>query len=264
MTWTIRPRSSFGELAAIRAGAGAPALLLHGVGLRAEAWNPQIDALARHYAVIAPDTSGHGESAPLERAPVGGAPTLATYVDGVAAAIDRPMLVVGHSMGALMALDLAVRFPEKVRAVAALNGIYRRTREAAAAVRDRAQALDGASVADPTPTLRRWFGDAPSAAASACRDWLTNVDPQGYKQAYSAFADADAPADAALVGLRIPALFLTGEAEPNSTPAMSRAMAALAPKGWSVIVPEAAHMTPMTHADAVNAALLALFEEADA
>ena len=57
MMWTIRQRSDFGALRAIRRGAGPQALLLHGVGLRAEAWNAQIDALARHFAVIAPEAT---------------------------------------------------------------------------------------------------------------------------------------------------------------------------------------------------------------
>ncbi|MFD2856780.1 alpha/beta fold hydrolase [Seohaeicola zhoushanensis] len=56
----------------------------------------------------------------------------------------------------------------------------------------------------------------------------------------------------------MPALFMTGEAEPNSTPAMSRAMAELAPQGQALVVPGAAHMLPMTHPDVVNAALLDL------
>jgi pimeloyl-ACP methyl ester carboxylesterase len=49
---------------------------------------------------------------------------------------------------------------------------------------------------------------------------------------------------------------MTGALEPNSTPAMSEAMAALTPKGRAIIVPDAAHMMPMTHPEVVNAALL--------
>ena len=39
----------------IEAGAGAPVLLIHGVGMRAEAWGPQIDALSLDHRVIAVD-----------------------------------------------------------------------------------------------------------------------------------------------------------------------------------------------------------------
>ena len=256
MIWTIRPRSDFGNLAAIQAGEGPLVILLHGVGLQAEAWNAQIDSLASHFAVVAPDMAGHGDSAPLH-----GSTTLTAHSDLVASAIEQPALVVGHSMGAMIALDLAVRFPDKVRGVAALNAIYRRSPEAAAAVRERADGLDGESRPDPTGTLARWFGDEASPEAEACRAWLTAVDPQAYREAYAVFAREDGPGDADLAALACPALFCTGAAEPNSTPAMSRAMAELAPRGKAVVVPGAAHMMPMTHATEVNDILLNFFAE---
>ena len=256
MTWTSRPRSPFGALAAVRAGRGSPLVLLHGVGLRAEAWNAQIDALAEHVAVIAPDMPGHGQSAPLEVPP-----SLAAYSDRVAEALDEAAFVVGHSMGAMIALDLAIRYPERVRALAALNAIYRRTPQAAQAVRQRAASLDDESPADPSAQLARWFGEALSPEAEACRDWLLEVSPAGYRTAYGVFATEDGPSDADLAALPCPALFMTGAAEPNSTPAMSEAMASAAPQGRALIVEGAAHMMPMTHPAAVNAALLALFSE---
>lgn len=256
MTWTTRPRSEYGDLAAIRVGGGEAVLLLHGVGLRAEAWNAQIDALAEKFDVIAPDMPGHGESTPLEKATA-----LADYSDRVAVAIDRPVWVAGHSMGALIALDLAVRYPDRVRGVAALNAIFRRSDKAAAAVRARAGSLDGVSPVDPSEPLSRWFGDVASPEAAACRTWLGSVDPAGYRTAYTVFAHDAGPSDAELLSLKRPSLFMTGAAEPNSTPAMSEAMARLAPQGRALVVEGAAHMMPMTHPGRVTEALSALFEE---
>ncbi|MEL6980157.1 MAG: alpha/beta hydrolase [Pseudomonadota bacterium] len=238
--------------------------MLHGVGLRAEAWNAQIDALSARFAVIAPDMPGHGESPIWASA---GGRALSNYVDVIADGLETPVWLAGHSMGALIALSLSIRHPRLVRGVAALNAIHRRPSEAAAAVRARAAALDGVSPADPTATLARWFGgSAPEAAleAEACRAWLRAADPAGYKAAYSVFAREDGPAEADLRRLAAPALFLTGDAEPNATPAMARAMAALAPKGAAHIVEGAAHMAPMTHAAEVSHALITFFEEADA
>ncbi len=254
MTWTTRPRSEFGKLAAIRRGAGASLLLLHGVGLRAEAWNAQIDVLARQFLVIAPDMPGHGESAALDDPS-----TLAAYTDCVAMALSGPALVAGHSMGAMIALDLAIRYPQRICGVAAVNAIYRRTSKAAHAVRERAAGLNDHSVADPSGTLHRWFGDAPSPEADACRTWLNSVSPESYKAAYRVFAEEDGPADADLRRLACPALFLTGANEPNSTPEMSKAMAARAPQGEASIIAGAAHMMPMTHPAEVNAALIGFF-----
>ncbi|MFK7869536.1 MAG: alpha/beta fold hydrolase [Roseobacter sp.] len=256
MTWTTRPRSEANGLAVIKAGAGPTVLLLHGVGLCADAWHRQIDALAPHFQVIAPDMPGHGHSRP-SASPWG----ISDYGDHVMGCTDRPVMIVGHSMGALIALDLAIRYRDRVRGVAAFNAIWRRSTEAAAAVRARADQLDGCTAPDPSGPIARWFGDAPSPQRSACAQWLRDVNPSDYKMAYTAFATSDGPPDAALRQIACPALFMTGALEPNSTPKMSHAMAALAPQGHALIVDEAAHMMPMTHADAVNSALLTFARE---
>ena len=251
MTWTIRPRSDRAGLAAIEAGEGAKIVLVHGVGLRSEAWNRQIDALAARYRVTALDMPGHGDSAVRD-----GMTGVSDYADAVLAALGGPTMVVGHSMGAMIALDLAVRRPDLITAVVALNAVFERSPEAARAVQARAAELDGVTVADPTGALTRWFGTDDTPERAACHDWLCSVTPAGYKAAYTAFAHNSGPRRADLARLSCPALFMTGAREPNSTPAMSKTMAALVPKGRAIIVPDAAHMMPMTHADMVNAALL--------
>ncbi len=256
MNWDARDRVPFGQLSAIKAGAGDTVLFLHGVGLRAEAWAAQIDHFAPEYSVIVPDMPGHGESECL-----GVGAKLTDFTDRIAGAMSAPAMVVGHSMGAMIAMDLAIRYPGKVRGVAALNAIYRRDAAAKAAVTSRVATLDGNANSDPEPTLCRWFGERESPERRACRKWLGSVSPHGYRAAYSVFATEDGPSETALSVLSCPALFMTGDAEPNSTPAMSRAMAKLVPDGRAHIVEGAAHMMPMTHADAVNSALLSFFED---
>ncbi|MEM6388293.1 MAG: alpha/beta hydrolase [Pseudomonadota bacterium] len=256
MTWTIQPRSERAGLATLEAGPeGAPLVLaLHGVGLRAEAWGAQIAGLAGRTRIVAPDMPGHGESAVAP-----GCTTIADYTDraeAVLMALGAPALVMGHSMGAMIALELAARQPERVRGVVALNAVFERDAAATAAVMARADALGGVARSDPTPTLTRWFGEAGSSERDACAAWLSGVDPAGYRAAYRAFASSRIPDRAGLSRLACPAMFMTGADEPNSTPAMSQAMAALAPLGRAEIVKGAAHMLPMTHPEPVNAALL--------
>ncbi|WP_420569625.1 alpha/beta fold hydrolase [Thalassovita sp.] len=255
MTWTTRPRSKFGPLAAITAGQGPCVMLLHGVGLRAEAWAPQIDTLASAgFSVIAPDMLGHGGSAAAGS-------SLAEFVVPLSALLNQPTVVIGHSMGAMLALELAAAHPEHIKGVAALNAIFRRSDTAKHAVQARAAALDGNGIPDPEDTLTRWFGAKPSPARHACHEWLTNVDPQGYRAAYGVFAQADGPSDASLAQISCPALFLTGADEPNSTPQMSRNMAERVKNGRAVVIEGAAHMVPMTHSDTVNAQLVRFAKE---
>ncbi|WP_422037576.1 alpha/beta fold hydrolase [Roseibium sp.] len=251
MTWTTRPRSDVNGLAVSSSGTGPRMVLIHGVGLRAEAWNGQSAALSARFEVLVPDLPGHGDSAATPASS-----GLQGFGDRIARLLDRPSVVVGHSMGAMIALDLACRYPDQVKGVAALNAIFRRSPAARSAVRERAATLCGTSAADPSSTLARWFGERLSPERTACHHWLSNMDPDGYKAAYTVFASEDGPADETLRKLSCPALFMTGGREPNSTPAMSRAMAALAPEGRAEIVADAAHMMPMTHPEEVNRALL--------
>lgn len=256
MMWTTRPRSDLGGLAAMTHGEGPNVLLLHGVGLRAEAWCAQLELKAR---ITAPDMPGHGESPWL-----GGDHSMETFVQAALAAlhsIKGDVVVVGHSMGAMLAIELANRAASSVSAVVALNAVFERGPEAKEKVQARAAALDGNTVPDQTPTLERWFGREGSTARDACESWLYSVHPPAYKSAYTAFANSGVPNRHSLDRLQCPALFMTGSQEPNSTPAMSHAMADLAPDGRAIIVNGAAHMMPMTHPVEVNTALNTLIAE---
>lgn len=188
MIWTTRQRSEGPEgLHFFEAGDGPVLVLIHGVGLQAEAWSAMLPSLAGQFRVICVDMPGHGAS------PLQAAATLADYTARLAGFIGQftaPVLLAGHSMGALIAVQVAAQHPGLVHAVAALNGVYRRTPEAAAAVQARATARSQTGTTDPTQTLQRWFGVHPQGpdqeAAEACRLWLTGCDPDGYAAAYLA------------------------------------------------------------------------------
>lgn len=256
MMWTTQPRSDFATLQAIRKGTGPEVLLIHGVGLRAEAWAAQIAALEHEFLISAPDMPGHGNS-PHPKPPI----SLVSFIDPIAEAIEKPVVIIGHSMGALIALYLAARFPNLVRGVAALSAVFRRSPEASRAVKMRAAALEDMPQIDPDETLRRWFGEAENPESAACRHWLTTNSKEGYQQAYHVFAHEDGPSEETLSEIRCPALFVTGEDEPNATPAMSHAMADLTEFGEAVIIRNAKHMMPMTHPEAVNAVLQGFVQE---
>lgn len=266
MIWTTRPRSEGpGGLAYCVEGAGPALVLLHGVGLRAEAWNAVSQHLADRFRVYAVDLPGHGASEHTAGLQLEG---YSTRVRDFVQSLGCPAYIAGHSMGAMIALDAAPRMPDCIRGVAGLNAIYRRSPDAQAAVRARADLLSESSVSDPTATLARWFGTTPDTrdaeAASACRAWLTQANPEGYAAAYRVFAQHDGPIDTQLHALQMPALFQTGAKDPNSTPSMSRAMAAKAPFGIAESVDHAAHMMPMTHPDAVAQAITACFLDREA
>jgi pimeloyl-ACP methyl ester carboxylesterase len=165
----------------------------------------------------------------------------------------------------MIALDLVIRHPGRCVAVAALNAVFHRSDEARRAVRERAASLAASASEDlAAAPVARWFGPSPStqtaAAAGACRAWLAGADREGYACAYRVFAAEDGPADEALARLPIPALFVTGAMDLNSTPTMARRMASMAPRGRASIIEDAGHMAQMTHAHEINRTLAAFFQ----
>lgn len=249
------PLSDGGHAVGLEAGRGEPIVLVHGVGMRAEAWGPQIDALSTTHRVIAVNMPGHGDSSLLS--PGAG---LADYVGWLADVITRldcgPVNLAGHSMGALIAAGLAIERPDLVSRLAVLNGVHRRMPEAKTAVLARAAEI-AQGMTDNEAPLNRWFGD--SAADQAVRaqvaGWLRLVDGAGYAAAYRVFAESDAVYADRWAEITCPALVLTGAGDLNSTAAMTRNMAAAARNGIAVVIEGHRHMVNLTAPDVVTKAM---------
>ncbi|MBX9457860.1 MAG: alpha/beta hydrolase [Rhizobium sp.] len=239
-------------------------VLIHGVGMRIEAWAPQIERLAEDFRVVAVDLPGHGFSAPL-----GAEPLLQNFVEWFDHLLDELGLeavnVAGHSMGALVATGIVATAPEKVRRVALLNGVHRRSDAARAAVEARADEIMTGNFDREAP-LARWFSEAEknTEAYALVHELLGTVDADGYAAAYRAFATGDAVYSDCWPTVRCPALFLTGDGDLNSTPAMARDMAAATPQGRALVMEGHRHMVNLTAPDAVNEALHAWLNQGDA
>ena len=97
-----------------RRDGAVPALLVHGAGASSAIWMMALARIARATYAVAIDLPGHGPS------PVAGTPlTIGGYRDAAgrvaAAACLGPSVLVGHSMGALVAIEAALAWPDKVR-----------------------------------------------------------------------------------------------------------------------------------------------------
>lgn len=105
-----------------QAGSGPPLVLLHGFTDCAESYRLLLPHLAGRHLVI-PDLRGHGRSF---RGPILSIDTLAGDIEALVAALglDRPV-VVGHSMGALVAVAVALRKRVDVSALVTISGSLR-------------------------------------------------------------------------------------------------------------------------------------------
>jgi len=124
--WPNRAASRFVPAAGITwhvqvMGAGPAILLLHGTGAATHSWRDLAPVLARDFTVVAPDLPGHGftEMPPVEMLSL---PGMARGVSALMRALDvAPDLVVGHSAGAAVALQMALSHAVEPKAIVGLN-----------------------------------------------------------------------------------------------------------------------------------------------
>lgn len=102
---------------AVAMEAGPPLLLLHGVTSRWQSWLPVLPSLGLRWRLHALDLRGHGRSGHAADS----AYRIEDYADDVIAFLRRqigaPTVLVGHSLGAIIATAVAARIPELLHAV---------------------------------------------------------------------------------------------------------------------------------------------------
>lgn len=115
-------RISHGQISYIESGHGDPLILLHAVNLAASTWSQMIPILEDDFAVYAPDMIGAGESEkpPLDSYSIENhAHDLIEFMDAVH--ITAPAMIVGNSMGGLIAIAVAAAEPQRVSRLAVVG-----------------------------------------------------------------------------------------------------------------------------------------------
>ena len=105
-----------GQISYLTEGHGPPLLLLHSLGVSSESWSRVVEPLAQSWSVYALDMMGHGDSDKPPRNFL-----IEDYARNVIHFSDRlglgQILLCGNSVGALIAMEVAVTYPEKVKAL---------------------------------------------------------------------------------------------------------------------------------------------------
>jgi pimeloyl-ACP methyl ester carboxylesterase len=107
-------------------GSGEPVVLLHGAFMTiTNNWTGWIDELAKTRKVIAVEMQGHGRTADIPRDI-----SSENLADDVAALLDHLKIpradLIGYSMGGGVAMQCAIRHPDKVRKVVVISSVFRR------------------------------------------------------------------------------------------------------------------------------------------
>ncbi|MFE7974002.1 alpha/beta fold hydrolase [Streptomyces shenzhenensis] len=236
-------------------GSGPHLVLLHGVGLDRAMWDRCLPALAASCRVTVVDLRGHGDSPPA--AP---GTTLEELAADVGALLAEPAHVVGFSLGALVAQQLALVRPAMTASLTLVSSVAGRSQQERAAVALRREKADADFAGSARAAVDRWFSPQwrkqdPALAEAVLHRLLSN-DRASYLACYDVFATADATLWPALPRITAPTLAVTGADDPGSTPEMSRRLASRIPKGRATVVPGARHLLPLERPEALTEAIV--------
>jgi pimeloyl-ACP methyl ester carboxylesterase len=238
-------------------GEGPPVLAVHGSAASGRFWRTLGERLRSRYRIIAPDLPGYGASpwraddrvADLE------------VVSAFARAVGEPLHLVGHSYGGALALRAARELGARVASLTLiepaafdlLDGPARAEIEAVAA-RHLELVADGELEACATHFMGYWIGtDAWAAMPEENRARIVATMPKIAAEFRALFRNPETPR--AYRRLRTPTLLVRGTRTTLAAYAVIERLAATLPQHELVEIADAGHLAPLSHPDAVNAAI---------
>ncbi len=244
---------------------GPAVVLIHGAGMDHTVWQFQARAFAyRGYPVLSIDLPGHGRSDDPAR------PTIGAYADVVVGVLDAAgfgeALVVGHSMGSFIGLDLAFRYPERVASLV-LIGVSE-TMPVHPELLAAAEANDHLAfdlVTSWSHTRRSHIGGHPTPGLWVLGASVRLLERSRPGVLYNDLAACNAHESASLQASRVmaPTLVLMGERDLMTRPRSASALAGTFPDAMMVTIPDAGHMVMVEQPDPVIDTLLTFWSSTE-
>lgn len=234
-------------------------LLLPGITSPAATWEFVAEPLAERYHVHTLDIRGRGLS---DLAPGYSMPEYAEEVEGVIEALGlEDPIILGHSMGARIAVGFASLKPEAARPMVVVDPPltgpktepYSISEETF--VRSIEKALEGATAADMRPYFPTWSDEHLELRAK----WLPTCDIEAVAQTHRYFHSEDFfdywP------DVKVPTVFIYGAESPAVTAEGAAKVRESRPDIAQVEVPGAGHMIPFDNFDGFMEAVVPALEE---
>ena len=253
-------------LAYAEAGSGETILLLHGSASTGSLWRRTSAALHSLYRVVVPDLTGCGASPSW---PVGKPYSVADEVSGLKALLPccgEGFHVVGHSFGGLVALQLALDNPVRVRTLTLIEPVFfsalRATGDdeayrefAAISDRFRRRLGEGDRVGALSEFITFWNGEgAWEALNSVAREAMLAAADKIALDWQAAFAFAPSRTQLKVIAERV--TILNGDRSPWPMRRLVAALHELLPGSAHAVITGANHLLPLTHSGEITRFIL--------
>ncbi len=219
-------------------GSGPTVLMLHGIGGGHVAFAPQVETLAAAgYRAVAWDMPGYGHSAPIEPYTFKG--LAQSCIDLIDALQCEHVVLLGHSMGGMVAQEVVARRPERVSrlVLCGTSAAFGKRTDGRSAdawaqqfIAQRTAPLDaGQSMAEVAQRLVPQMvgpGSLPEGLRLA-EHCMAGVPAATYRRALDCLVTFDR--QAALGDIRVPTLLIGGEFDRVAAPAVMKQMAEAIP-----------------------------------
>ena len=243
-------------------GEGDVVVLLPGFGTDVSAFARQIPELAKSHRVLGVNPRGVGLSDATEQEVY----TVAQSAADVAALTSSPAHVIGTSLGAAVAIELALAHPEKVRSLALIAPFSRANGRLLAVVEAWGKIAASAGTQVLADTLLPWLFSTTFLEDATARErtlrglaaTLARVLPVTLPRAAAGLREWSGTRTEALAEIAVPTLVI-GAREDLLTPGAD-AIASAIPNARFVEIPSAGHAVGLEAPDPVNAALLGHLE----
>ena len=245
-------------------GQGFPLVRAHGYTASQELWADQRDAFSRRYQLVTYDCRGHGLSeAPADPSQY----SLDIFVEDQKALLDQlgtaEAYVGGLSMGGMIAMRFALKYPKMVRALLLLDtaaGLSDTALSQWHAISEMAERIVrsegvGAAVRRIWEARRQLGFETPDPTPGVLRhlEGLEHMSADGFLGAGKALREQESVLDR-LAEIRAPTLILVGDQDPLLGP--SRAMRERLPQSRFVLIKGSTHGTCVWRPDAFEKAAL--------
>ena len=253
------------------AGAGPGVVCLHSNASSSAQWRGLIDLLAPKFRVLAPDAYGSGKSPEWPPDREIRLQDEAALIEPALARAGSPLVLVGHSYGAAVALIAALADPGRVRALALYEPTLFSLLDAEASPPNEAEGIRNAVAAavvalDAGNTnaaaecfIDYWMGSGSWRQTPAQRKPAIAASVVNVRRWSQALFTEPTPL-AAFGRLDLPVLYMLGRQSTASARGVARRLIATLPRVEVIEFDGLGHMGPITHAEIVNEAIAGFLE----